>query len=103
AVREAYGFAASRQVMIPDTTTPGLLVMVHELPDGRGTQVTALNFGDTALEEVIVLPNVTPGPVVDMIGETIEGDLQEDGALTISLEPYEGLALRIVGTLPVLA
>lgn len=101
-VREAYGLAASRQVMIPDTTSPGLLVMVHELPDGRGTQVTALNFGDTALEEVIVLPQVTPGPVVDMIGETIEGDLQEDGALTINLEPYEGLALRIVGTLPTL-
>jgi hypothetical protein len=37
-----------------------------------------------------------------MIGETIEGDLQEDGALTINLDPYEGLSLRIVGALPVL-
>ncbi|TDK32233.1 maltose alpha-D-glucosyltransferase [Rhizobium deserti] len=102
AVREAYGLAAAKQVLIPDTTAPGLLVMVHELPEGRGTQLTALNFSGVTLEEVVVLPHVKPGPVVDMIAETIEGDLQEDGALTINLDPYEGLSLRIVGTLPVL-
>ena len=102
AVREAYGIAASRQVLIPDTVAPGLLIMVHELPDGRGTQVTALNFSATAISEVVVLPQVRPGPVVDMIAESIEGDLNEDGALTINLDPYEGLSLRIVGTLPTL-
>ena len=102
AVREAYGIAASRQVSIPDTTAPGLLIMVHELPDLRGTQVTALNFSSSAISEVVILQNVRPGPVVDMIAESIEGDLTEDGALTINLEPYEGLSLRVVGTLPTL-
>ena len=57
--------------------------MVHELPDARGTQVTALNFGPTPIEETIVLPNVQPGPVVDMINETVEGDLSETGELLI--------------------
>ena len=74
--------------------------MVHELPDARGTQVTALNFGPAAIEETIVLPNVRPGPVVDMINETVEGDMSETGELAIRLEGYEGLSLRIVGTLP---
>ena len=100
AVRESYGLAASHQIHIPDVSAPGLLVMVHVLPNGRGTQVTALNFSGEALEEVVLLTEVQPGPVVDMVAETIVGDLHEDGALTIKLSPYEGLSLRIVSTLP---
>ncbi len=100
AVRQSYGIYASQQTMIPDVASPGLLVMVHELPDGRGTQVTALNFGPTPIEETVVLPKIQPGPVVDMINETVEGDLSESGELTIRLEGYEGLSLRIVGALP---
>ncbi len=95
AVRQAYSIYASRQTLIPDVTSPGLLVMVHELPDGRGTQVTALNFGSTPIEETVLLPNVPPGVVVDMVNETVEGDLSENGELVIRLEGYEGLSLRI--------
>ena len=76
--------------------------MVHVLPNGRGTQVTALNFSAEAIEEVIHLTEVPPGPVVDMIAETVLGDLGEDGSLTINLDPYEGLSLRVVSTSPLL-
>jgi trehalose synthase len=100
AVRQSYGMYASQQTLIPDVASPGLLVMVHELPDARGTQVTALNFGPTLIEETVVLPNVQPGPVVDMINETVEGDLSKTGELAIRLEGYEGLSLRIIGALP---
>jgi trehalose synthase len=100
AVRQSYGIYASQQILIPDVTSPGLLVMVHALPDARGTQVTALNFGSTPIEETVVLPNIQSGPVVDMINETVEGDLSETGELLIRLEGYEGLSLRIVGALP---
>ncbi len=40
----------------------------------------------------------TPGPVVDMINETVEGDLTEDGRLMVNLDPYEALCLRIVNS-----
>ena len=46
-------------------------------PSGKGTQVTALNFGATPIDETITLPRVQPGPVVDMINETVEGDLSD--------------------------
>jgi len=98
AVRQAYGIAASRQVLVPEVQSPGLLVMVHELPAGKGTQLTALNFGSEAISEEIVLEGFTPGPVVDMLGETLEGDLHEDGRLLINLDPYEALSLRIVSS-----
>lgn len=100
AVRHAYGIHASYQTAIPDVANPALLVMVHDLPDGRGTQVTALNFGREPLEEVVTLSGVQPGPVVDMVHEVIRGDLTEEGALTIRLDGFEGQSLRIVSALP---
>jgi trehalose synthase len=98
AVRRAYDIAASKQILIPDVQHPGLLVMVHELPAGKGTQITALNFGSEALVETLHLTGIAPGVVVDIINERVEGDLTEEGEFTISLDPYEGLALRVVST-----
>ncbi|HEY0292517.1 MAG TPA: maltose alpha-D-glucosyltransferase [Hansschlegelia sp.] len=100
AVRQAYGVASSRQRVIPDVLAPSLLLMVHDLPAGRGVQITALNFGPEPVDETVVLQNVEPGPVVDMINERVEGDLSSDGRFSIRLDAYEGLSLRVVGALP---
>ncbi|MEE4717040.1 maltose alpha-D-glucosyltransferase [Pseudomonas alliivorans] len=102
AVRRAYDIAASRQILIPDVQHPGLLVMVHELPAGKGTQITALNFSAETIVETLHLPDIAPGPVVDIINERVEGDLTEQGEFTITLDAYEGLALRVVSTLPMI-
>lgn len=101
AVRRAYDIAASRQILIPDVEHPGLLVMVHELPAGKGTQITALNFSSETIVETLHLPGIAPGPVVDIINERVEGDLTDQGEFTITLDAYEGLALRVVSTLPI--
>jgi trehalose synthase len=100
AVRRAYDIAASKQILIPDVQHPGLLIMVHELPAGKGTQITALNFSAEPVVETLHLPDVAPGPVVDIINERVEGDLTEHGEFTITLDAYEGLALRVVSALP---
>ncbi|HWT30224.1 MAG TPA: maltose alpha-D-glucosyltransferase, partial [Propylenella sp.] len=99
AVRQAYGIHASRQTAVPDVKSPALLLMIHDLPDGRGTQITALNFGPEPIEETVTLAGVQPGPVVDMVQETIRGDLSETGEYTVRLDGYEGLSLRIVSAL----
>jgi len=96
AVRRAYDIAASKQILIPDVQHPGLLIMVHELPAGKGTQITALNFSAEPLTETLHLPGIAPGPVVDIINERVEGDLTDEGEFTINLDGYEGLALRVV-------
>ncbi|MFC3608035.1 maltose alpha-D-glucosyltransferase [Stutzerimonas tarimensis] len=95
-VRRAYDIAASRQILIPDVEAPGLLVMVHELPAGKGVQITVLNFSADPISETLNLPGVAPGPVVDIIHESVEGDLTESGEMLLNLDPYEGLALRVV-------
>lgn len=100
AVRQAYALHASQQTAIPDVANPSLLLMVHDLADGRGTQVTALNFGRDPVEETVTLTGVQPGPVVDMLAEEIRGDLTADGTFTLRLAGYEGASLRIVSALP---
>ena len=95
-VRQSHGLAASHQVAIPDVRSASLLLMVHELPDGRGTQVTALNFGQTPVEEVLTMPEMSMNPVVDMLHGSVLDDLSESGEMIISLGAYEGQSLRIV-------
>ncbi|EJL04399.1 MULTISPECIES: maltose alpha-D-glucosyltransferase [Pseudomonas] len=102
AARRAYDIAASRQILVPDVEHPGLLIMVHELPTGKGTQITALNFGSTQITETLHLPNIAPGPVVDIINERVEGDLTPEGEFTITLDAFEGLALRVVSSSPLI-
>ncbi len=99
AVRRAYDIAASRQILIPDVEHPGLLVMVHELPADKGIQITALNFSSQTIVETLHLPDIAAGLVVDIINERVEGDLTSEGEFTITLDAYEGLALRVVSTI----
>ncbi|ETK14290.1 maltose alpha-D-glucosyltransferase [Pseudomonas sp. FH1] len=100
AVRRAYDIAASRQILVPEVENSALLVMVHELPAGKGTQITALNFGATPIIETLHLSDIAAGMVVDIINERVEGDLTAEGEFTITLDAYEGLALRVVSSSP---
>jgi hypothetical protein len=64
------------------------------------SNVTALNFSAHAVEETISPLRVAPGPVVDMLAESVLGDLDEFGTFRLTLEGYRGVSLRIVSSLP---
>lgn len=92
AVRQQYRIYESRQIEIPPTQNQGLLVMVHELPDDLGIQVTALNFGATTVDEIVPIAGVQAGPVVDMLtGKSVNEDAAA-GALHIQLAGFAGKA-----------
>ena len=95
-VRQSYGIAGSHQTAVPGVKAPGLLIMIHDLPDGRGTQITALNFGGTQIDETLAMPEIPRGPIVDMLHGVPAGDVSEEGEIQIQLAPYEGKSLRIV-------
>jgi trehalose synthase len=88
AVRERYQLYAARQLAIPDVQSPGLLVMVHELPDALLTQVTMLNFGADAIDEVVYLENMRAGTLVDMLTDEPMGILTHAGDLPVQLAGY---------------
>lgn len=94
-VRQAYKLYAAYQLDVPETQSPGLLVMVHELPEGLGTQVTAINFGPEPVDEVVRLKHVPPGQAIDMFTEEAEGEPDADGSLHIRLNGYSGKSYLI--------
>jgi trehalose synthase len=90
-VRERYRIYQAKQVAVPEVQSPGLLVMVHELPDGFGTQVTALNFGAQPVSEQVAIAGAQKGSrVLDMFSENTLDTLSENGTLRVTLGPYEG-------------
>jgi trehalose synthase len=95
AIRRQYRIFESRQIAIPDVTNKGLVVMVHELPAGLGTQVTALNFGGEPVDELVALAGASRGRVIDMLNNQVEGELTADGRLRIELAAYEGKSLLL--------
>ncbi len=96
AMRERYRIHQARQISVPDVTAAALLVLVHQLPEGGGIQVTALNFGSTALAERVVIQDAAPGSrVLDMLDEQPLPPLSAQAALDVALLPYEGKSYLI--------
>lgn len=94
--REAYRLAEAELVDLPATRARGLLVMVHRLPGGRGTEVTALNFSRAPVEEEVRISGATPGAsVVDLVEGGAAGQITAAGGLLIKLGAIEGRGLII--------
>ncbi|HAJ36460.1 MAG TPA: maltose alpha-D-glucosyltransferase [Chloroflexi bacterium] len=92
AVRRRYRIFESRQIAVPAVQTPGLLVMVHALPDGLGTEITALNFGATPVKETIMFEGMAAQPVLELLQAAPAGVIDAQGRFTVELEGYGGKA-----------
>jgi trehalose synthase len=92
AVRRRYRIFESRQIAVPDVTAPGLLILVHALPDGLGTEITALNFGAEPLEETVTLEAVAGQPVRELLRDEAAGAVDTQGRFTVKLAGHEGKA-----------
>lgn len=90
---------AARLVDIPQVRSKGLFVLVHELPDKGGLEVTAINFGATPINEAVAIPNTPANPKVsDALDSKLPAPtLGAGGQLPLQLPPYAGVALRITG------
>jgi len=80
---------------VPDTASKGLLVMVHELPDGLGRQMTALNFGAQPVSEVVEVGWPPRATVRDMLSEREDGIVTAAGGVPVRLEEYSGKSLLL--------
>jgi trehalose synthase len=95
-VRAEYRINESEQVDVPAVKARGLLVMVHRLAAGKGTQITALNFGRRPVRETVAIKTAPPaGSVRDLLADKALGALGPGGQLSLTLGPYEGRVLLI--------
>jgi hypothetical protein len=76
-----------------------LFVLIHELPENGGREVTAINFGATPVNEILAIPGVAPKSNVRDVLDPKSPPLRihTTGQLPVSLAPYSGVALQITG------
>jgi trehalose synthase len=93
--RAALHLAAARLSDVPEVHAPGLLVLVHELPDNAGHEITAINFGSQALDESVAIPGLA-GPATDVLDPGRPAlDLGQDGHLRLHLDGFSAKALHV--------
>ncbi len=97
--RAALKVYAARLIDVPAVHAPGLLVLVHALPDNAGLEVTAINFGAQAVDETVAVKGASSAATaLDVLDPKAPGvPLGADGGLRLHLDGYQGKALRIGG------
>ena len=97
--RAALRLYAARLSDVPDVQAKGLFVLVHQLPDNGGLEVSAINFGAQTVDESIVIhgagPHASATDVLDPGSPALE--LATDGGLHLHLNGFEAKALHIKG------
>jgi trehalose synthase len=90
---------AARLVDIPNVRSRGLFVLVHELPENGGLEVSAINFGATPVDEAVAIPNTPANATARDVLRPKNAPLKltEGGQLPLQLPAYTGVAFRITG------
>ena len=96
-VRSQLRLYAGQVMDAPTTRARGLFVLVSRLPDSSDLEVTAINFGDSPVDETLVVKGAAPAMrVTDLLEpETSVMALDAAGRLRLSLKGYEWQALRL--------
>lgn len=92
AIRRRYRLFESRQIAVPTVQTPGLLLLVHALPDDLGIEITAINFAAAPVDEVVTLEGVPNHRVWELLRDEDAGRCDKQGQFRVTLQEYEGKA-----------
>ncbi len=92
-LREQSGIASARQIDVPEVSQPGMLVMVHCLPNGP-MQLTVLNFSAQPITGTVRSEVLTPGhELIDMATGEDAGTVDFLQSFGISLDGHSGVSL----------
>jgi len=87
--------AAARLSDVPEVRARSLFVLVHELPDNAGHEITAINFGAQAVDETVAISGLA-GRATDVLDpERAAPELGEGGQLRLQLDGFSAKALRV--------
>lgn len=88
---------AARLTDMPAVKAKGLLVLVHELPENGGLEVTAINFANEPANETVAIRGATAErEAIDVLDSKAPSlKVGAGGNLQLKLEPYAHKALLI--------
>lgn len=95
AIRKRYRLFESRQIAVPPVQAPGLLLLVHALPDDLGIEITALNFATEAVDEAVVLAPYAGKPVRELLFGEDAGTIDRHGCFRVNLAGHAGKAYLV--------
>jgi trehalose synthase len=98
-VRADLHLFTARLADIPTVQAKSLLVLVHELPENAGLEITAINFAGRPVDETVFIRGAAPdSKAIDVLDPKAPIlDIGADGSLRLNLKAYEGKALQIRG------
>lgn len=100
-VRERSGIATAEQLDVPAVSQAGMLIMVHQLPDGA-RQVTALNFSGRAIQGAVQSECLVVGDeLIDMMTGAPVAVVDALKSFPVTIPAYAGLFLVSSGTVKV--
>jgi len=94
AARAEHHLFESERIDVPEPKSSSVVLLVHKLPGQRGIEVTALNFGRTAVTESFVVRGAPPGARATDILDPRQS-LPAGPRLTLTLGPLEGRAIVV--------
>ncbi|MCW2522030.1 MAG: treS [Frankiales bacterium] len=99
-VRKQFALATARQLDVPEVSHDAMLVMVHELEDGR-RQLTALNFSEHPITGTIRSEHLPAGSRVwnGFTGQHL-AVVDNLGSFMVALEPFDGACLLLDPPVP---
>ena len=88
---------AGRLVDAPSVEARGLFVLVNQLPDTSDLEVTAINFGNTPVDEAVYISGATQGATATDVldAHAPKAAIGSGGTLKVTVGAHEGKALRI--------
>lgn len=94
-VRRSIRLNEAELVDLPAVKAAGLVVMVHRLPDKKGLEVTALNFGRAPIAEAVEIKDARAGATTRDLLDGAKPSALAGKRLSVALEPYQGRVLLL--------
>jgi hypothetical protein len=87
----------ARLVDLPKVNSKGLFVLVHELPQNAGLEITVINFANAPAEDTVTIKGVADNAkATDVLDpKSAPLDIGATGTLRLKLQPFEYRALKI--------
>lgn len=90
--RRESNIATGELIALPYSPNPGTLLLLHRLPSSRFIQLLAINFGRKAVQEALVIQEISQTTAIDLISHLAEEKVFSSASFSFTLPPLSGRA-----------
>lgn len=88
-VRRESGIETAELVAVPETAQRGFMILVYRLQNGM-TQMVAINFGKTAAQQILEMPNIRQTTAIDLMTALAEKKPLDSATIRLDVPALSG-------------